>query len=395
MTSTPDTAPSAATLLTQAMLYRFEERAPVYDRENRFFTEDFEELRSSGYLNAAVPREFGGLGLSLAEIAPMQRRLAYYAPATAVAVNMHLYWTGTAADLRRNGDDSLAFVLEAAADGHVFAAGHGERGNDVPLLLSTAEAERVEGGWRITGHKIFGSLTPVWTRMGLHAMDTSDPSSPKIVHAFVNRDAPGIRVVETWDTIGMRATSSHDTILDDVFVPDSQVGLVCPAGFAGAGLFHLGVFAWGMLGFGAVYLGIADRALQLAVGAARSRTSIGIDRGAMAYNPEIQHAVANMYVDLLTAGTLLESTADHWSAGVDHADWPARILSAKQVAVEAGQRIVERAQEIAGGAAIATGHELERLYRDVRCGWFNGVNSFLTTELVGKGVLGVEPHPRW
>jgi alkylation response protein AidB-like acyl-CoA dehydrogenase len=242
MTITPtlDAASPAATLLTRAMLDRFDERAAVYDRENRFFSEDFEELRSAGYLDAALPREFGGLGLSLAEVAPMQRRLAYSAPATAVAVNMHLYWTGTAADMLRNGDDSLTFVLEAAADGHVFAAGHGERGNDIPLLLSTAEAERVEGGWRITGHKIFGSLTPVWTYMGLHAMDTSDSSSSKIVHAFVNRDAPGVRVVETWDTIGMRATSSHDTILEDVFVPDSQVGLVCPTGFAGAGLFHLG-----------------------------------------------------------------------------------------------------------------------------------------------------------
>src|SRR5688572_4137527 len=129
MTIRPTTATaSATTLLTQAMLDRFDERAPVYDRENRFFTEDFEELRSSGYLKAAVPPELGGRGLSLAEIAPMQRRLSYYAPATAVAVNMHLYWTGTAADLHRNGDDSLAFVLEAAAAGQVFAAGHGERG---------------------------------------------------------------------------------------------------------------------------------------------------------------------------------------------------------------------------------------------------------------------------
>ena len=115
----------------------------------------------------------------------------------------------------------------------------------------------------------------------------------------------------------------------------------------------------------------------------------------MAYNPEIQHAPAQMYLDLLTAGTLVESAADDWAAGVDHPDWPARILAAKQVAVEAAKRVVERAQEIAGGAAIATGHELERLYRDVRCGWFNGINGHLTTELIGKGVLGIEPQPRW
>src|SRR5262245_13224932 len=84
-------------LLTDDMLARFDERAPVYDRENRFFTEDFEELRASGYLLAAVPAELGGSGLRLDEVMRLQQQLAYHAPATAVAVNMHLYWTGLAA----------------------------------------------------------------------------------------------------------------------------------------------------------------------------------------------------------------------------------------------------------------------------------------------------------
>src|SRR5215831_19828334 len=137
-----------ATILTKELLDRFGERAPRYDRENKFFQEDFEELKAAGYLLLAVPKIFGGAGLNLAEICRAQARLAYRAPATAVAVNMHLYWTGVAADLYRAGDTSLAWLLEEAAAGHVFAAGHGEAGNDVPLFLSTTSAERVEGGWR-------------------------------------------------------------------------------------------------------------------------------------------------------------------------------------------------------------------------------------------------------
>ena len=78
-------------VLTEAMLQRFHARAPIYDRENRFFHEDFEELRRSGFLKARVPREFGGLGLSYLDLCRLMRRLAYYAPATAIAVNMHLY----------------------------------------------------------------------------------------------------------------------------------------------------------------------------------------------------------------------------------------------------------------------------------------------------------------
>src|SRR5690242_16783174 len=91
--------PRRGPILSDEMLMRFHRRAPIYDRENRFFTGDFEELRAAGYLTIAVPQVLGGLGLNLAEVCRQQRRLAYYAPATALAINMHLYWTGMVADL--------------------------------------------------------------------------------------------------------------------------------------------------------------------------------------------------------------------------------------------------------------------------------------------------------
>jgi alkylation response protein AidB-like acyl-CoA dehydrogenase len=210
-------------ILSEDTLARCLERAPVYDRENRFFSEDFEELRRAGYLVMAVPRELGGIGKSLAEACQEQRRLAYHAPATALAVNMHLYWTGVAADLWRSGDKSLEWLLKAAIQGDIFAAGHAESGNDIPLLLSTTKAERVDGGYRFTGHKSFGSLSPVWTYLGLHGMDTSNPQSPKIVHAFMPRSAEGWTIKQTWDTLGMRATASEDTILKGAFVPTGML----------------------------------------------------------------------------------------------------------------------------------------------------------------------------
>src|SRR5215470_16366313 len=185
------TVPAQQSVLSDEMIVRCGERAAAYDRDNRFFQDDFDELREAGYLRMPIPREYGGLGMSLAEVAREQRRLAYRAPATALAINMHLYWMGIASDLRRQGDSSLEWMLREGASGEVFAAGHGEAGNDLPGLLSTARAERVDGGWRIWGHKTFGSLSPVWTRLGLHAQDNSDPTAPKVVHAFLPRDTPG------------------------------------------------------------------------------------------------------------------------------------------------------------------------------------------------------------
>src|SRR5262249_7746994 len=140
-------------VFTDEMLQGFAKRVALYDRENRFFQEDFDELRKTGYLTLNVPTELGGKGYRLDQIARLQRRLAYHAPATALGINVHVYWVGGAADLWRSGDKSLEWMLREAMAGEVFAAGHSERGNDLPVLLSTAKAEKVAGGFKFTGHK--------------------------------------------------------------------------------------------------------------------------------------------------------------------------------------------------------------------------------------------------
>jgi alkylation response protein AidB-like acyl-CoA dehydrogenase len=264
--------------LTDEMLARFAGRAEKYDRENTFFTEDFEDLRRAGYLKLAVPKELGGYGLKLADVVREQRRLGYHAAATALAINMHLYWTGVAADLWRAGDTSQQWILEAAVRGEVFAAGHAESGNDIPVLLSTTRAERVEGGYRFTGRKSFGSLSPVWTYLGLHGMDTADPAAPKVVHAFMPRDTEGYRIEETWDVMGMRATRSDDTILDGVFVPDRYIARNVPAGAAGIDQFVLAIFAWALLGFGNIYYGLARRVLDSTIQTVKTKRSIALTR---------------------------------------------------------------------------------------------------------------------
>src|SRR5690606_27313178 len=100
-------------------------------RANAYFEEDLAELRAVGYLAAVVPTGLGGWGLDLAGMAASQRRLARFAPATALAITMHSYWVGIATEMEKAGDTSLRWILEAAAGGDVFAAGHAERGNDI------------------------------------------------------------------------------------------------------------------------------------------------------------------------------------------------------------------------------------------------------------------------
>lgn len=383
--------------LTDDMLARFSERAPVYDRENRFFQEDFDELKASGYLNLALPPEFGGPGLSLAEIARMQRKLAYHAAPTALAVNMHFYWTGVFADLWRAGDKSIETYLREAAAGEVFAAGHAESGNDIPVLLSTTRAERVDGGYKFTGRKSFGSLGPAWTMLGLHGMDTSDPSRPKVVHAFAPRNTPGLSTQAVWDVFGMRATQSDDTLLDGAFVPDDHIARVVAPGAAGIDGFVLGIYAWALLGFGNIYYGLAQRAMDTVVDAVRSKKSMALTRP-MSYHPEVQHEIAEMALALESVGPHLDRVAEDWSNGVDFGHgWVIKIVGAKYHAVESSWRVIDKGLELLGGFGIFKSAGYERLWRDARLGRIHPANTALSHELVGKLTLGINPDeaPRW
>ena len=387
---------TAVGLLPETMLETFRSRAVTYDRENRFFQEDFDDLKAAGYLRMAVPTEFGGLGYSLHQVAQETRRLAMYAPPTALATNMHHYWVGLVADLWRRGDTSVEWLLKEAGAGEVFAAGHAETGNDLPLLLSTTKAERVDGGYAFTGRKSFGSLTPVWTRLGVHGMDTSDPKAPKIVHGFLPRNTQGITIKETWDVLGMRATRSDDTVLEKAFCPDKYIARVQPAGAAGIDPFVLGIFAWALLNFGNIYYGLALRVRELIVEHLKAKTSLGLTRS-MAYHPLVQHGIAEITMELEAIGPHLDAVTRDWSDGVAHPDWPIKIVAAKYRAVEGAWRIVDRAMDLSGGFGMFKKSELERLFRDARAGRFHPANSLLSHELIGKLTLGINPdeQPRW
>ena len=388
---------TTGTLLSDTLLEACRKRAPSYDRDNKFCQEDFDELRAAGYLKMALPKEFGGLGYTLHQAHQETRRLAKYAPATALCVNMHHYWVGTAADTWRvTKDKSVEFILEDAAKGEVFAAGHAEPGNETSIVMSATKAEKVPGGYKYTGRKAFGSLSPVWTRLGLHGLDTSDPANPKVVHGFLTRATPGVTIKDTWDVMGMRATRSDDTLLEGAFVPDDHIARVVPAGLGGADFFVLSIFAWALGGFSNVYYGLAERLTELTAEHVKGKGSLGLTRS-MAYHPEVQHGMAEMVMTLEAMRAQIDALTNDWSNGVQHPDWPIKIVATKFNAVNGAWKIADLALETSGGFGMFKKSEMERLFRDARCGRFHPANASLSHELIGKMALGINPDemPRW
>jgi alkylation response protein AidB-like acyl-CoA dehydrogenase len=375
-------------VLTDELLARIHDRAPGYDHDNLFFTEDLAELSAVGYLRALVPHAFGGLGLSLQQVAHEQVRLAMAAPATALAVNMHLVWTGVAKTLHDRGDDSLDFVLRDAAAGEIFAFAISEAGNDLVLFDSTTDARPLpDGGYEFTGTKIFTSLSPVWTRLGLFGLDTESTDAPKLVHAVVTREAPGITIAEDWNTLGMRASQGNTTHLDSVAATSDRVFRRLDPGPSRDALIFA-IFANFEILISSVYVGIGQRALELAVESARSRasrrTGLGRDQ-----DPNVRWKIADAALAQDALLPQLDALAVDLDSGVDRgAQWFRALVGLKSRSTRTARYVVDQAIAVAGGAAFSATSELSRLYRDVLAGGFHPSNEDSVHSTVATALLG-------
>ncbi|MFC8681570.1 acyl-CoA dehydrogenase family protein [Microbacterium ureisolvens] len=363
-----------AEILPDELLERFRSRAAVHDRENTFPDDDLADLKAAGYLTILVPESLGGRGLGLAEASVLQQRLAGAAPATALSINMHLVWTGVAKVLSDRGIDALRFVQEGAAAGEVFAFGISEAGNDLVLFGSGTDAAPLpDGGYAFTGTKIFTSLAPVWTQLGLHGLDTSSKDAPRMVYAFVPRsEVQTGRVVvrDDWDTLGMRGTQSRTTVLQDAVAPaDRVVRRLAPGPNPDPLVF--GIFSVFELLLASVYTGIARRALDLAVAAAARRTSKRTGK-AYSQDPDIRWRIADMALAYDALPPQIDALARDVDALADHgARWFSLLAGVKHRAVTAAKTIVDDAVLVAGGSSYFSANELSRLYRDVLAGLFH------------------------
>ena len=361
----------AENYLPDDLLERFRKRASEYDLENRFFDEDLAELVERGYLHLFVPAQHGGPGLSLDEVSHLQQRLAGAAPATALAVNMHLMCTGVAKAMADRGDHSLDVVFEEAMAGEIFAFGISEPSNDWVMQDSkTAAVLQDDGGYLLRGVKIFTSLSPVWTRLITHGRDDTDPAAPSLVYGFLERDTAGISVSDRWDVLGMRASQSRATILRDVRLAPERIVRRIPVGRV-PDLLTFAITSNFQLLIGSVYAGVAQRALELGAAGLKARTSAKAG-ASYAEVPESRVRLADAHREFLAVPAQLEAYCRDFDELVDHgARWPLLLVAARITASNAARRAAETALMCTGGAGFDNGHELSRLYRDAAAGLFH------------------------
>jgi alkylation response protein AidB-like acyl-CoA dehydrogenase len=370
----------------------FAERAAEHDRDNTFPAENWPAMAEAGYLGLAVPRELGGFDADVPELLLAQERLAGGCAATALAVNMHLTTCHSFRSLwRRSGDERAAGFLRGAATGEVILAScTSEAGFGGAIEDCATTATRVEGGYRLDGRKIFFTESDVATHFTTCAkLDHPELGPQMVFFNGVPLDAPGLEIVRTWDTLGMRATQSNDLVLDGVFVAEECLFHAFPVGHLDAGI-ALSVWSLNVPSFGAIALGIAAGGLEW--------IRAGVLRQGREHDPETQHAFAEMEVLLESARAVLyrhgqEVEAVGRAGTLTVEEVFARGNLAKYVACENAVRIMQLLMEVAGGAGYHRRFPVERMYRDVRAGAIMPDNSAAARRTFALDALGLSRGP--
>ncbi len=356
------------------------EHAADHDNDATFVSEAYAAMRETGYLGLAVPEELGGLGATIRQVCYAQAELARHDGATALASAMHQYITLTQVFRHRVGAPDAEAVLRRVAGERIVIATSG--GSD--WLWPTTTAVQDNGTLRVSGRKMFCSQSPEATVVATCAVLGEPGEGAEVLHFSVPLAAEGVHIEETWDTLGMRGTASHDVVLDDVVVPADKVAGRRPYGeFGGPLLAALVHFA--PVG-GATYFGIAAGARDVAVAGAT-----GGARGPRSLTelPRVQRQVGLMDAKLRGAWWGLLGAVDEM--GDDYTADPATTsmaMIAKRQAVTEAIEVVDLAMDVLGGKSYFRRSPLERAYRDVRAGTFHPFTPEATLSYAGKLALG-------
>jgi alkylation response protein AidB-like acyl-CoA dehydrogenase len=244
----------------------FATRAAAHDADDSFVAENYAALKAKGFFPLGVPSELGGGGASHAELCAVIRELGRHCSSTALAASMHTHLVATLAYIWRSGNKAPEGMLRRVASEGLVLVSTG--GSD--WLPGSGKLEKVEGGYRITGRKIFGSGVPAGDVLLTTGVYDDPKDGPTVIHFPVSLKADGVKVLDTWRVLGMRATGSQDIQLDSVFVPDAAMGGVHrPAGRWHPFMHTVCLVALPV--FYSAYLGVVDAARQAAIDMARRK----------------------------------------------------------------------------------------------------------------------------
>lgn len=353
----------------------FASRCAEHDERDSFVEENYRALKARGAFAAGVPAELGGGNASHADLCAMVRELAHHCSSTALAFSMHTHLIATLAYVWRSGNPAPEPMLRRVAAENLVLISTG--GSD--WLSGSGTLEKVDGGFRLSGRKIFASGVPAGDILMTTGVYNDPESGPTVFHIPVPLKSEGVNVLDTWKVLGMRGTGSHDIQLDRVFVPDAATkGVRRPVGTWHPFMHTVAMVALPV--FYAAYLGTAEAARDLAVRlAARKKAD------------EVTAILAGeMENQIVTAQLAHASLVELVTTVKPGPQTTAAVMSRRTVLVNGVIAAVQKALELAGGAGFYREAGLERAFRDIQAARYHPMPEKMQTKLTGRVALGLD-----
>ena len=371
------TSTTDITTLARQLAADLATRAEEADKQAKLPSEDVQRLIESGYLLMSVPREYGGMGLTLKECVVAQLELAKGSTSSAMVAGMQIHMFGNVSENRPWPEAVFERLSRAAVAGGLFNTAASE-----PMLGSPSRggafetfAVRSEAGWVINGHKS-------WTTGGRHlthiVVRLSIGDEPGVI--VVPANTRGVEWVETWgDGLSLRASDSHDVYFKDVIVPEENI-------LERGKRDEKTPNAWFPMIMAAVYLGTAMAARDAVIqfGLERIPTALGKPITTL---PKIQRQIGEIDLALMAARALILEVAGQWTGDERSKGLFPRIAAAKHMATETANMVTDKALQIAGGTSLTRDLPLERFFRDTRAGLMQPPSGDTALEIVGCGAI--------
>lgn len=358
----------------RALIPVLAERAPEVDESDTFVAENYVLLKEAGLVEAGVPRELGGGGAEIAELADMLRVLAHGCSSTALAFSMHTHQVAIPAWRWRHQKAAVVEPLlrRVAAERLVLLSSGGS-----DWIGGSGQARKVEGGYRVSGRKVFTSGANAGDLLMTGAILPGEDGD-SVIHFGASMKVPEVSIVETWRALGMRGTGSNDVLIEDLFISDAQVPLTRKAGEWHPAFHVIATIAFPLIY--AVYLGVAEHARDVAIGIAGKKPP-----------REDTMQLAGRMETTLRAARL----AHAWMLSVVERNAPSAetvndVMIGRSLVAENAIRTTELALELAGGSGFYRKAGLERLFRDVQGARFHPLQAGPQARYAGAIALG---HP--
>lgn len=354
----------------------FAPRAAAHDADDSFVAENYDILKAHHLFSALVPQELGGDGATHAEMGDFLRVVGQSCGSTALALSMHMHLLAATVWRWRQGD-SVEPLLKRIAQEQTVLISSGAS----DWLEGSGTAEKVDGGYRITARKVFSSGCPKGDLLITSAVYDDPENGPTVLHFPMPFADEGVTITDTWHTLGMRGTGSHDVMIEGVFVPDNAVGLRRPQGLWHP--FFNVVTAVAIPLIMAVYVGVAEAAHALAVERAKRKQD----------DPQMAYLIGEMTHALTTAQMALQSMiAITNNYDFEPVDATANaIYIRKTILARAAIATVEKAMEVVGGSSFFRKTGIERLLRDVQGVRYHPLQEKRQHLFTGRMALGLEP----